>query len=67
MPKDEVIDQIIDNTNHEIDNYYENSEEQFSEFVEKTYQRFQELYNSQDTSLWNRIKKDVDFLLWNNM
>ena len=67
VPKDEVIDQIIDNTNYEIDNYYENSEEQFSEFVEKTYQRFQELYNSQDTSLWNRIKKDVDFLLWNNM
>ena len=67
VPKDEVIDQIIDNTNYEIDNYYENSEEQFSEFVEKTYQRFQELYNSQDTSLWDRIKKDVDFLLWNNM
>ena len=34
VPKDEVIDQIIDNTNYEIDNYYENSEEQFSEFVE---------------------------------
>ena len=49
------------------DYYYENSEEQFSEFVEKTYQRFQELYNSQDKSLWDRIKKDVDFLLWNNM
>ena len=65
--KDEIINEIIDNTNYEIDIHYDNTPEQFSNFVNKTYKRFRELYDSQDTKLWMKIKKDVDLILWNNM
>ena len=67
VEKETVIDEIIDNTNYEIDTYYENTPEKFTEFVNKTYKRFRDLYESQDKKLWNDIKKQVDLLLWNNM
>ena len=65
--KDDIINEIIDNTNYEIDTYYENKPEQFSNFVNKTYKKFRQLYDTQDEKLWSRIKRDVDLVLWNNM
>nr|QDY52103.1 hypothetical protein 3_82 [Mimiviridae sp. ChoanoV1] len=67
VEKETVIDEIIDNTNYEIDIYYEKTPEKFNEFVNKTYKRFRDLYETQDKKLWNDIKKQVDLLLWNNM
>jgi hypothetical protein len=67
VEKEDVIDEIIDNTNYEIDTYYENKPKKFTDFVNKTYKRFRDLYESNDDKLWNKIKRDVDLLLWNNM
>ena len=61
------MNEIIDNTNYEIDTYYENKPKKFTDFVNKTYKRFRDLYESNDDKLWNKIKRDVDLLLWNNM
>ena len=65
--KEEVIDEIIGNTNYEVDNYYDIKTEDFSNFVNKTYERFRTLFDSRDKNLWDSIKKDVDLVLWNNM
>jgi hypothetical protein len=65
--KDDIINEMIDNTNYEIDTHYDNTTEEFSNFANKTYKKFRELFDTQDDKLWQRIKRDVDLVLWNNM
>ena len=67
VDKESVIDEIIDNTNYEVDTYYDVKSEDFSNFAKKTYNRFKTLFDSRDKNLWASIKKDVDLVLWNNM
>ena len=50
-----------------IDNPHKFLEQQFSDFVKKTYGRFRELFDSRDELLWNKIKREIDLVLWNNM
>ena len=38
-----------------------------SNFANKTYKKFRELFDTRDEKLWQRIKRDVDLVLWNNM
>ena len=65
--KKETIEYILEDKNYEVDSYYDENEEDFSNFVKKTYNKFRELFDSRDTSLWRKIKRDIDIVLWNNM
>ena len=67
VDKDETIDYILEDKNYAVDSYYDNNEQQFSDFVKKTYGRFRELFDSRDEALWNKIKREIDFVLWNHM
>jgi hypothetical protein len=67
VDKDETIDYILEDKNYTVDSYYDNNEQQFSEFVKKTYGRFRELFDSRNEDLWNKIKREIDLVLWNNM
>ena len=67
VDKDETINNLLDDKNYKVDSYYEDNSDRFSEFVASTYDKFRELFNSKDKDLWDSIKRDVDFLLWNNM
>ena len=65
--KDETIDYILEDKNYEVDSYYDNNEKQFSNYIKKTYNRFRELFDSRNEELWNKIKREIDLVLWNNM
>lgn len=67
VDKDETIDYILEDKNYAVDSYYDQNELQFSDFVKKTYGRFRELFDSRDEALWNKIKREIDLVLWNNM
>jgi hypothetical protein len=67
VDKNETVDYILEDKNYEVDSYYDNNAEEFSQFVKKTYKNFRRLFDSRDKELWKQIKRDVDFLLWNNM
>ena len=67
VDKNETVDYILEDKNYEVDSYYDNNAEEFSHFVKKTYKNFRRLFDSRDKELWKQIKRDVDFLLWNNM
>ena len=67
VDKDETIDFILEDKNYAVDSYYDNNEQQFSDFVKKTYGRFRELFDSRDEALWNKTKREIDLVLWNNM
>ena len=67
VDKDETIDYILEDKNYAVDSYYDQNELQFSDFVKKTYGRFRELFDSRDDALWNKIKREIDLVLWNNM
>tara|TARA_B100000795_G_C22740490_1_gene415107 strand:+ start:229 stop:1167 length:939 start_codon:yes stop_codon:yes gene_type:complete len=67
VDKDETIDYILEDKNYTVDSYYDTNEVQFSKFVKKTYGRFRELFDSRDDFLWNKIKREIDLVLWNNM
>ena len=67
VDKEATINDILDSKNYNVDCFYEDNGEQFSNFVTHTYDKFRELFNSRDKELWNSIKKEVDFILWNNM
>ena len=67
VDKNETVDYILEDKNYEVDSYYDDNAEEFSQFVKKTYKNFRRLFDSRDKELWKQIKRDVDFLLWNNM
>ena len=67
VDKNETVDYILEDKNYEVDSYYDNNAEEFSHFVKKTYKNFRRLFDNRDKELWKQIKRDVDFLLWNNM
>ena len=67
VDKDETINNLLDEKNYKVDIYYEDNSDRFSKFVVSTYDKFRELFNSKDKDLWDSIKREVDFLLWNNM
>ena len=67
VDKNETVDYILEDKNYEVDSYYDNNAEEFSQFVKKTYKNFRRLFDNRDKELWKQIKRDVDFLLWNNM
>ena len=67
VDKDETIEYILEDKNYAVDSYYDNNEQQFSDFVKKTYGRFRELFDSRNEDLWNKIKREIDLVLWNNM
>ena len=67
VDKDSTINNILDDKNYKVDCYYENNSDKFSEFVNSTYEKFRQLFDSRDKELWNSIKKEVDYILWNNM
>ena len=48
VDKESVIDEIIDNTNYEVDTYYDVKSEDFSKFAKKTYNRFKTMFDSRD-------------------
>ena len=53
--------------NYEVDDFYDMNDTEFSHFIKKTYNDFRKLFDSRDKNLWRKIKRDVNFLLWNNM
>ena len=67
VDKNETVDYILEDKNYEVDAYYDDNAEEFSQFVKKTYKNFRRLFDNRDKELWKQIKRDVDFLLWNNM
>ena len=67
VDKKETIDDFLEDKSFEIDSYYDNNDIGFNTFAKKTYERFRELYDSDDKILWERIRKQVDLVLWNNM
>ena len=66
VDKDETIEYILEDKNYAVDSYYDNNEQQFSDFVKKPC-RFRELFDSRNEDLWNKIKREIDLVLWNNM
>ena len=67
VDKKETINDFLEDKGFEIDSYYDNNDMGFNSFAKKTYERFRELYESDDKTLWNRIRKQIDLVLWNNM
>jgi hypothetical protein len=67
VDKNETVDYILEDKNYEVDSYYDENAEEFSQFIKKTYKNFRRLFDNRDKELWKQIKRDVDFLLWNNM
>ena len=67
VDKKETINDFLEDKGFEIDSYYDNNDMGFNSFAKKTYERFRELYESDDKTLWNRISKQIDLVLWNNM
>tara|TARA_B100000674_G_scaffold344746_1_gene288436 strand:+ start:62 stop:703 length:642 start_codon:yes stop_codon:yes gene_type:complete len=67
VDKKETINDFLEDKGFEIDSYYDNNDIGFNSFAKKTYERFRELYESDDKTLWNRIRKQIDLVLWNNM
>jgi len=67
VDKDATVDNILEDKNYEVDEFYDLNGEEFSNFVKHTYKDFRRLFDSRDKELWKKIKKDVDLLLWNNM
>ena len=67
VDKNETVDYILEDKNYEVDSYYDKKSEEFSEFIKKTYNSFRSLFDNRDKELWKQIKRDVDFILWNNM
>ena len=67
VDKEETMNDILMNKNYEVDCYYDSNTSKFSDFVNKTYKNFSKLFDSRDKNLWIQIKKDVDYILWNNM
>ena len=67
VDKDETINDFLEDKGFEIDSYYDKNDIGFNNFAKKTYERFRELYESDDKTLWNRIRKQIDLVLWNNM
>ena len=67
VDKKETINDFLEDKGFEIDSYYDNNDMGFNNFAKKTYERFRELYESDDKTLWNRISKQIDLVLWNNM
>ena len=67
VDKNETVDYILEDKNYEVDNYYDQNSDEFSQFIKRTYKNFRRLFDNRDKELWTQIKRDVDFLLWNNM
>tara|TARA_B100000768_G_C11256189_1_gene366505 strand:- start:657 stop:1589 length:933 start_codon:yes stop_codon:yes gene_type:complete len=67
VDKHETINDFLEDKSFEIDSYYDKNDINFNKFAKKTYQRFRELYESDDKMIWNRIIKQIDLVLWNNM
>ena len=67
VDKKETINDFLEDKGFEIDSYYDNNDMGFNNFAKKTYERFRELYESDDKTLWNRISKQIDLVLWNHM
>ena len=68
VDKKETINDFLEDKGYEIDSYYDNNNNfNFNNFAKKTYKRFRELYESEDKTLWLKIRKQIDLVLWNNM
>ena len=67
VDKNETINDFLEDKGFEIDSYYDKNDIGFNSFAKKTYERFRELYESDDKTLWLRIRKQIDLVLWNNM
>ena len=67
VDKDTTVDYILEDKNYEVVDYYEMNDSEFSQFMKGTYKDFRRLFDSRDKDLWRKIKRDVNFLLWNNM
>ena len=66
--KQETINDFLEEKGFEIDSYYDNiNETSFNTFAKKTYERFREFYESDDKTLWLKIRNQIDLVLWNNM
>ena len=67
VDKKETINDFLEDKGFEIDSYYDLNDNGFNNFAKKTYERFRELYEGDDKTLWNKIRKQIDLVLWNNM
>jgi hypothetical protein len=67
VDKDATVDYILEDKNYEVDDFYDMNDTEFSHFIKKTYNDFRKLFDSRDKKLWCKIKRDINFLLWNNM
>jgi hypothetical protein len=67
VDKDATVDYILEDKNYEVDDFFDMNDTEFSHFIKKTYNDFRKLFDSRDKNLWRKIKRDINFLLWNNM
>ena len=67
VDKDATVEYILEDKNYEVDDFFELNDSDFSNFIKKTYNDFRKLFDSRDKNLWRKIKRDINFLLWNNM
>ena len=66
VKKKETIQQLIDDKNYILDDYYENNKEQFDDIFQKRFERFRNKVDEVDKNLLREMYEDIELILFNN-
>ena len=66
VKKKETIQQLIDDKNYILDDYYENNKDQFDDKFRKRFERFRDKVDEFDKNLLSELYDDIELILLNN-
>lgn len=66
VKKKETIQQLIDDKNYILDDFYENNKDQFDKKFQKRFEKFRDKVDDFDKNLLREMYDDIELILFNN-